>query len=303
MKKLRIIAIVMSFFCLWLSSFVSTTIEISLGFLLILSFGILHGSNDIFLIEKLNDTNQNSSYGRLLIFYIGFVAAAVGLFYVLPLVALFIFVVCSGYHFGEQHWEDQLILLPPFGKKIFYTVYGFFILGLLFYLQQEAVITVINAISGVRLPTTLLTLLFYISGSALIILAGLLSIKDVGFRRQGIIELFYLLIFAIIFKVSSLIWGFAIYFIFWHSLPSLYDQIQFLYEDVDSTSVKLYVKKAFPFWGISVIAIVALYYIFRNLEIFYALFFSFLAAVTFPHSLAITTMFKKKKKDVGDKTG
>jgi hypothetical protein len=39
--------------------------------------------------------------------------------------------------------------------------------------------------------------------------------------------MFYLLLFTILFKSSSLIWGFAIYFVIWH-IPSIIDQIKFL---------------------------------------------------------------------------
>ena len=300
MDKIRIIAIIASFFCLWLTSFLNEIIEVILGFMLIFSFGILHGSNDIFIIDKLRDHIKRFSYYKVLLFYILFVLVALVLFYLFPLLALTLFIIFSAYHFGEQHWENDRLRLPYLGKQLFYSFYGLFILSLLFWLQQERVIIVIETISGYVMPTTVITALFFASSIGLGIMSSILLVKDAGFRTGLAPQLLYIFIFAVIFKVGSLIWGFGIYFVFWHSLPSLHDQIKFLYGDVDAKSIKRYFKQAFPFWMISIVGIALLYVVFRNMELFYALFFSFLAAVTFPHSLAITTMFKRKKKNASE---
>ncbi len=294
MKNLRQIAILASFFCIWLTSYIHGEYEIILSFFLILSFGILHGSNDIFLISKIRESGPVTSYGRVLSFYVVFVLLALGLFYFAPIVALSIFILCSAYHFGEQHWENDFTLVEGIWKRFFYLLYGMFILSLLFWLKNEKVIEVVAAISGYDVSKAFISYLFYSDLIVLVPVWLFLIVRDKIFRNQVLAELFYLAIFTIIFKVSSLIWGFAIYFVFWHSLPSLYDQIYFLNNKVDKKGVWDYWKMALPFWLISVIGIVALYYVFKDLEIFYALFFSFLAAVTFPHSFAIHEMFKTK---------
>ncbi|WP_310555632.1 Brp/Blh family beta-carotene 15,15'-dioxygenase, partial [Flavobacterium sp.] len=111
-----------------------------------------------------------------------------------------------------------------------------------------------------------------------------------------LLEVFYLLVFTIIFLSSSLIWGFAIYFIIWHSIPSMIDQIKYLYIDVTFSNFKLYFKSAFFYWIASLFGIAILYYIFKDEKIFNALFFSFLAAITFPHVLVILKMFGSSKR-------
>jgi Brp/Blh family beta-carotene 15,15'-monooxygenase len=95
--------------------------------------------------------------------------------------------------------------------------------------------------------------------------------------------------------VSTLIWGFTIYFIFWHSIPSLYEQITYIYKDFNNVNIFSYLKKAFPYWIISLIGIAIVYYIFKEEKLFYAIFFSFLAAITFPHALVMNKMFTNKK--------
>ena len=110
-----------------------------------------------------------------------------------------------------------------------------------------------------------------------------------------ILEIFKLLIFAIIFEVSTLIWGFTIYFILWHSIPSLFEQITYIYGDFDKENAIDYVKKAFPYWLISIIGLVVLYLVFNDNSLIYTIFFSFIAAITFPHTIVINRLFKSKK--------
>jgi Brp/Blh family beta-carotene 15,15'-monooxygenase len=92
---------------------------------------------------------------------------------------------------------------------------------------------------------------------------------------------------------SSLIWGFTIYFIFWHSIPSLNDQIKFLYGDATISNFKKYLKTAFIYWLVSLIGIIVLYFYSKDMVIFDALFFSFLASITFPHFIVMIKMYEK----------
>ena len=107
-------------------------------------------------------------------------------------------------------------------------------------------------------------------------------------------ELFSVLILLIIFKSSTLIWGFSIYFILWHSLPSLIDQITFIYGDLRKKSIAKYTKDALPYWIVSLVGMLVLFIIFKEEKHFYTLFFAFIAAVTFPHALVMLSMFTKK---------
>jgi hypothetical protein len=56
-----------------------------------------------------------------------------------------------------------------------------------------------------------------------------------------------------------------------------------------------YCKNALPYWVVSIIGVALVYFVFKDENSFYALFFSFLAAVTFPHAIIINKMFKNKK--------
>ncbi|WP_310557544.1 Brp/Blh family beta-carotene 15,15'-dioxygenase [Flavobacterium sp.] len=286
--------ILLSFFCLWINSFFSDKFQIIIGFIFILSFGILHGANDLKLILTLNIKNKSISFYKIITYYIAVVLVGVVCFYTVPLFALILFISVSGYHFGEQQWQN---LENRINKRFIYSfqfTYGITILLILFHFHQQEVQNIIFEITSVAISNSYIPLLLKIFGLALISMLLYLYLKVVEIRNQLILEVFYLLIFTIIFISSSLIWGFAIYFVLWHSIPSMIDQIHFLYSDFNFSNFKKYIKSAFIYWIASLFGIALLYFIFKEEKMFNALFFSFLAAITFPHALVILKMFGRK---------
>ena len=294
MSKYSNIAIVSSFFCLWLDSYLSHNYQLLLGFLFIFTFGILHGANDIVLVKTLNNSQNNISFLKILMYYVAIVGLGVISFYLFPLIALILFIIVSGYHFGEQQWQCLVDLDKNKLKVGFQIIYGIFILFLLFNFHQIEVQKIVQEITEVKIPIIYISILLKVIGILLSAILLYLYIYVENLRKQILLEIFYLLVFTIIFLSSSLIWGFAIFFIIWHSIPSMLDQMKFLYLDVNFNNFKLYFKSAFIYWIASLFGIALLYYIFKDEKIFNALFFSFLAAITFPHALVILKMFKQK---------
>ncbi|WP_310381435.1 Brp/Blh family beta-carotene 15,15'-dioxygenase [Flavobacterium sp.] len=290
MPKIANLSILASFLGLWLTSFLKNETQIIVGFILILSFGIVHGANDLLLIRKIKGENT-ITYWRILINYITIVLTAVLLFSFIPWLAMFLFIIVSSYHFGEQHWNKKRLYSNPLMIKLFQTIYGLFILLLLFNFHEKEVLDIMHGITGIELSFINILLLLKLIGFILVALSFYNYNTSKVFQKNSAIELLYLLVFAIIFKVGSLIWAFAIYFIFWHSIPSLIDQIEFLYGEVSTTNFKSYLKSAFIYWLISIVGIIVLYFILKEYKIFDSIFFSFLAAITFPHVIVIERMF------------
>ena len=284
-------AIVASFFCLWLDSLLSNNAQIIVGFILILTFGILHGANDLLLIKKIDINKEQMSLQKILLYYTVVVAIGSLLFWVIPWFALLLFILVSGYHFGEQQWEN---LEKSNLFKIFEFAYGLLILMLLFIFHIEEVQEVIKNITSVLVPESYFIVGLAINIVALVALGIYYSTKLIEFKNRVLLETFYLVVFAVLFRVSSLIWGFAIYFIIWHSIPSIINQIKYLNGEFNKKNFWKYIKSAFVYWLISLIGIATLYLLFKDIKIFNALFFSFLAAITFPHVLVIFILFKKK---------
>jgi Brp/Blh family beta-carotene 15,15'-monooxygenase len=166
---------------------------------------------------------------------------------------------------------------------------------MVFSFNIEAVIEIVYEITALKLKN------IYALQVTLILLMILFLITVYAINKKQIPiksvlkEVFSLLVFAIIFNSSSLIWGFTIYFIFWHSIPSLLDQIKFIYGDLKKKSVLKYIKAALPYWLVSLVGIAVIFLIFKDEKHFHSLFFAFIAAVTFPHAIVMLTMFSKKR--------
>jgi len=293
MQKNLNLSILASFLGLWITSFLNDKFQIMVGFLLIFSFGILHGANDLVILTKLNTSKRTVSFLKLILSYISVVLFSAFLFIMLPWLALLLFILVSGYHFGEQHWQNHKDFNQKWLKYVFQFNYGIFILLLLFVFHIKEVEQIIFSIIKIDVQFINIAFLIAVFGFVLSLFFIYYSYKSNEFRNKAAEELLYLLVFTVLFKVGSLIWGFALYFIFWHSIPSLIDQIKYLYGNYSFNNFKLYFKSAFVYWLISLFGIVVLYLIFKDDTIFDALFFSFLAAITFPHAFVILKMFKK----------
>ncbi len=289
------IATVASFFSLWLVSFLSDKYQIILGFFLILTFGILHGSNDLELLDKIIRQKSNIPTLRITIYYVLFILIGVALFYLLPQLALITFILVSSYHFGEQQWQNLPNKLNIRLINLYQFLSGLMNLLLIFNFNTHQVQQIIYIITHYKVALKFFPISLITFGISFVCLSAYFYWKAEVQRNDIITNIFRLIIFTIIFKCSSLIWGFAIYFVVWHSIPSTIDQIKFLHGTVSSRNFIMYCKKAGLNWAISVVSVVFLYAFYREEQLFNAIFFSFLAAITFPHAVIITRMFLEKK--------
>jgi Brp/Blh family beta-carotene 15,15'-monooxygenase len=294
MSKLDRISLIISFFGLWINSQLNEVSQAIIGFLIIFLIGILHGSNDILLINKTLQKNSLSAK-KITFFYVIAVLLGTLLFCYLPILGLFLFILISSYHFGEQHWQFLNDTKFKLEIVIFQFVYGLTILLLLFQSHELEVKTIIESISNYSISYFNFNYLLYVAISILLLVGIILFKNNAIFRKNLLINIFYLFVFIIIFNTANLIWAFAIYFVIWHSLPSIRDQIQFMNGSITIKNIKKYIITAFPFWVISLFGIAILYFLLKDKIIFESIFFSFLAAITFPHVFIIIQMFKNKK--------
>ncbi|RRO26130.1 Brp/Blh family beta-carotene 15,15'-dioxygenase [Flavobacteriaceae bacterium 14752] len=286
-------SIVLSFLSLWLNSYFPSDGLYLLGLFLILSFGVFHGANDIVIIYKTRKALKNRSINYIIGIYLTVVLFFALFFTFFPAVALLCFVLFSAYHFGEQHWHHILKQSSKALKFVFEFCYGCLIFGLIFMFHQQEVERIIADISHYQINLNFIPILLIVFGAVLLGIGVYVYKTTRYFKTQLAEQLLYLLVLAIIFRVSDLIWAFAIYFVLWHSIPSLHDQIHFIYGWVNKTTIVKYLKKAFWYWVISIVGLAVLYLFFNDTNIFEALLFSFLAAITFPHVLVINKMFKQ----------
>ena len=231
--------------------------------------------------------------GLFLSGYILVVVFAALVFYVAPKIALLFFILFSGYHFGEQHFHN-IVKKNSFYRGILFISYGLVVLLLILALNIPEVSLIIKDIIGHSLDNNVYY--YCLLGSFIVFsLTGVKYYLDKTFSVKTIAyQLFLLVVFFIVFSSSNLIWSFAIYFILWHSIPSIIEQLDYLYKEISWNSFLTYIKKSFVVWLISILAIGSLLFFFKDdKQIFLPIIFSFLGAITFAHSFVISKMFKK----------
>ena len=284
--------LILTFFTLWLSVFFTDILEDFVAYFFILSLGILHGANDLGVGEKtLKKYPILSKKWILLLFYVLSIFVVAFFLMQFPSVTLALFVLLSAYHFGEQHWESY-ISNDGYVSKLFMMSYGMVVFFLLFNAHSTLVSEIIADISGFWINASVLKALLYVftAITLLLYIMRYYSKFDGSFKAR---QLFYLLVFFVVFNSTTLLWAFAIYFIFWHSLPSLLDQMNFLYGRRDYKGFVMFVKSSWLYWTMAVLSL-GIYFLiiqhYYSLEL--SLFFAFLTALTIPH---IFLMYFSKK--------
>ena len=268
-------------------NFINLMYSESIGYISILSilfFGIIHGANDIHLILKRQP--KNSGYIKVTVYYVLVILAATLSFYSFPGISLLFFVLFSCYHFGEQQWT---IINKSIDNKIYFFSYGLFVFALLFYFNIEAVIDIISKISNLEFLYEYFEYLFYFS-SIFLTLTTLIYFNELKDQLIFQILLFIIMIFS--FKYLDLIDAFAFYFVLYHSIPSIFEQTEYLFGEISFKSILKYFKSALLYWVFAIVGLIIYYYLNQANELSLNLFFSFLAAITFPHVIVILKMKK-----------
>ena len=272
-------------------NFINSMYSESIGYISILSilfFGIIHGANDIHLILKRQP--KNSGYIKVTFYYVLVILAATLSFYSFSGISLLFFVLFSCYHFGEQQWT---IINKSIDNKIYFFSYGLFVFALLFYFNIEAVIDIISKISNLELLYEYFEYLFYFS-SIFLTLTTLIYFNELKDQLIFQILLFIIMIFS--FKYLDLMDAFAFYFVIYHSIPSIFEQTEYLFGEISFKSILKYFKSALLYWVFAIVGLIIYYYLNQANELSLNLFFSFLAAITFPHVIVILKMKKNQIK-------
>ena len=242
-------------FCIILSLVFSDFYLNILAFSGILTFGIIHGANDLLLIKEVS---KNYNFKLQFLYYILMVGGFFLFFYKIPALALITFVLLSSYHFGEHQWT-LFEKTKNHSTKPFYFFYGLTIFSLIFYFNLNQVTEIIFDITKTQLTEDFFFHLL-ISSSLITFLISLFIFKHL--KNQFITQIVLLILLIITFKNSALIWSFGIYFTFWHSIPSIKEQTIFIYGKAEKKSIINYFKKALLYWLLSIIVLLITYYFF-----------------------------------------
>ncbi|MGB1971752.1 MAG: Brp/Blh family beta-carotene 15,15'-dioxygenase [Flavobacteriaceae bacterium] len=286
--------ILTTFTFILVKDWLNVSLQLFFALLLIFSVGLMHGANDIQLIQRKTLRKTQSFFYKTLVLYVAVVLFGILLFYFFPTFGLLFFVLFSAFHFGEQHLESLFHRQSSVGIKFtVYTSYGIALFGLLFTLQWDTVHSVIYQISAQFVSKKFTETMFFIGLGVFVFCA--LWIRSL--RQVVLFEILLLAFIGLLFSRLSLILGFALYFVVWHSFPSVQDQLNFLYPNDDKAKRK-YILSSLPYWLLSIIGLFGVYFFFDiKSDAFFPLFFSFLAAITFPHTVVMGWLKLSEQKD------
>ena len=280
---------------LLINIFLRSEYQSIISFFLIFSFGLIHGANDIQLIQKKTQNYSVKFFIYSILLYTTIVILGILVFFYIPKFGLLFFILFSSFHFGEQHLgiykidSKNLII-----KNILYVSYGSTILGLLFSLQWLDTHVIVYEISKLFIPKKIMEIYFYLGFLTFFII----SLFYKSSRKFLWIEISLIIFLGFFFSKASLLLSFSVYFVFWHSIPSILDQLNFLYYN-DNSKKKKYLLSSLPYWVMSIFGLFGFYFYFHTKpETFLPLFFSFLAAITFPHTIVMgwLKIYKPKTK-------
>ena len=255
----------------------------------VLIIGIIHGANDLYIISKYSKTTKKSQFSYLFVSYVFFVSIMVLALYNVPQFALLLFVLASSFHFGEQQWHKNSIVKSA-KLHLFYIAYGIFLFSLLFFTHQDQTLSIIQEISGLQIAPQIL--LYMLIGSA-VATVFFVTLNINQLKSQFLFQFLALIVLVLLFTQTSLLWSFSVYFVLWHSIPSLKEQADVLYPD-EAKPIYKYFRLALPYWILSLVGFgVALIFFRENSTSLLSLFFGFLAAITIPHVGVIFWMHQK----------
>jgi Brp/Blh family beta-carotene 15,15'-monooxygenase len=263
-------------------------IEDSIAYIIVLSIGIVHGSNDFTILKK--QQNSKIDFLKSTGFYLSLIILCIVTYIIVPFFSILFFVFLSSYHFGEQHLENKFNGTVIF-KSLLYISYGLLIFSLIFIENIKDVELIMLNLTGEIIPETWIFRMLIFSSILLLSLYFYQFLEDIKNKLNVFKELFYILLLYLVFKTSSLILGFAIYFVLWHSLPSIIEQTKFLSGSYSFKTIYEYLKTALIYWMISIVGLVCAYY-FLNESLFNSVIFIVLFAVTAPHVWVMSRMKK-----------
>ena len=279
--------IFITFFLFWISIQFGEVVEDFLAYALVISIGIIHGANDLLILSTKD--KKNKTFMKNLIIYISIISFCVLIYFISSFLAIILFVLLSSYHFGEEHLNSRIKVNLIF-NSIYFLAYGLFIFSLLFYQSLFDVDKIMMELTGtsfskIQVEITLIT-------STILLFSGSLYLIMIKKNDWMLFfkEFFYLVLLFLVFSTSSLILGFAIYFIFWHSIPSIIHQIEFISGNLNKKNILFYIKKALIYWVISVVGLLGLYQIVPQIDLFSSVVFVILFAVTAPHTWVMHKM-------------
>ncbi|UJP64124.1 Brp/Blh family beta-carotene 15,15'-dioxygenase [Mongoliitalea daihaiensis] len=277
MRKIELAAKVIAFFIglLYLLFFQeSDWLMYTLFVGVMLTVGISHGAIDHLL---LNPSIRGKALGIFIAKYLGIMTVYLAVWLVFPLLGLIAFILMSAYHFGQSHFLN--LAQGKFPQIVYFTT-GLFFLLLILWADYSETSAIVGTVVNIEPYKSQLLVMIFLTGIAMLI-SGWMNFGK-AFNRS----LIEIVMIALLLSQLPLLLGFAIYFGFWHSLPSILVEYEALKDTLGEHKLKNFIYQLMPFTSISIIGIGILLLLMLNRvesESLIFVFFVLISLVSAPH--------------------
>lgn len=265
--------------------------EYIISFGLILFIGIPHGATDLLLEQLKTGRSKESTLDKVFFMKYFSIMTVYGIcWYLSPTLSFTIFLALSAYHFGEAQIAYTKNQKVPF---ITYALLGSGILCLIlfphqeelkdyttpYFLSKQTIIFISNQIIWLLLTTVGIALL-------------LISINNLKNLPKEILDLIMILLIS---YGTSLLFGFAIFFTFWHSWDAVNTQIEKIKQLRPDFKFSDWIKAASPFTFLSWAGIALAIIGFQIIDLPWPMitsFFVLVAIITLPHAIVMSRFYK-----------
>ncbi|MCI4671576.1 MAG: Brp/Blh family beta-carotene 15,15'-dioxygenase [Bacteroidia bacterium] len=268
---------------------------------IMLSIGIPHGATDHIVYQFESGQEQpNRSWWFFLATYLGAMLLYSLCWFFFPMLSLLIFLIISAFHFGQSQllfvsWKE----LNPL-KVLLYVSWGFLILlGIIgFHLQDSLEILSSLFAKDLLISQETVTIALLTSGGIYLLVMLFALAKG---KMSGVAFFFELLNTFLLLGISyftSLMFSFALYFGFWHSLASISHEVEIIRQDRPGFGWKAFFREAIPFSVISFVGIGILLFAGQWLNALmspYLLFFIAISTLTLPHMIFMQKLYNGVK--------
>jgi lycopene beta-cyclase len=253
-------------------------LEVLVSLILLLAFlsiGLSHGALDHLTENKIK---SKKSLVKYILTYL-LKASVLGLiWFILPDLALLVFIVFSAWHFGQADFQEWNLK-----ESSNSFVWGLIVLLMIIFFHLDETVSVLFQIKGLKIANLLINLSDY---QVLLVKLSLcfLSIFYIIYNKSK----FMLLTFLYIILSSSLplLISFGIYFTFQHSFQGW----KHLKSDLKTSSYKLWIKSLpFSIGGI----LIFLTYLLNNDKDIIGIFFIILSCISLPHIILMNRFYLK----------
>jgi Brp/Blh family beta-carotene 15,15'-monooxygenase len=266
----------------------SQWIEMSLFALILFIVGIPHGAID-HLIS--NPVFEMSAFKLFLLKYLSLIGIYLIVWYFFPLLALLAFLVMSAYHFGQTHFIH--ISSPIKHSWLLNISRGGYFLAVILVGNWDTTRSILSSLSSLDLVNEYR---FWVLGSFSILTVLFQSFWGPNWSKTHFIEL---IILGPVLYFTPLLIGFIVYFGFWHSLPSMLKEYDFLRTFKTYDTPTKFAFQLVPFTLISLLAIAVILFLgikYLDENELILLFFILISLISFPHILYMDQFLRKKIK-------